>query len=718
MRIKELTIKNFRSFKDETRFNFETSGERNIVLIGGENGAGKTSIFEAIKLCIYGPLTYKYQGLVPNYISRIKSMINEDTFIEENIESFVQLKIEININGSEDLYIIKRQWELTKGKLSEEFIIKKDDKYLIKEEQDRFQTYLKNTIPPSVFDLFFFDGEKLSDFFTEKNIDLKLKETIMTLNNFDVFNILSKELQLNIRRKDRERENLKDYVNESDILEEVVSNLKANLEKLTEEIKVEKGLIEEIEIQIHNLNEEFIKAGGLNQKTKEDIQNKISIAENKRESLNISIKEYSNDTLPFIIIRDLLDNVKEQIYLEEEYIAYNVINNKIDTSKIEDIIKKSLKSNEISNSEYEAITSELKKAILPKGFDNNFMAIHHLSREQQNKVLSIIDRVKSEDTSKIDYFEEISSLTKEIADYRKVLSQSLIDEEYERYIGRISDLNSQLNNSQIKLNELILKSERVKEQINIKLNEVRKVNEKINTLKQAENVKDMSNVLIDMIQELIVKLTADKKVEIEKHFRYIFSEIIRKEKFIDFIKLDDDFKTTLYVKKGYTTHEIIRLIANLGMDEIEKKFGSLFVEKIYKLCDSTNRKDILIYLNKKTDGNQIELNTKVDIMNLSSGEKQVYILCLYWALIKSSGIDIPFIIDTPYGRIDEIHRRAITTRFFPKISSQVVVLSTNTEIEEGLYEDISKYVSKEYMLQYNVKDRKTIINEGYFYEVI
>ena len=54
-------------------------------------------------------------------------------------------------------------------------------------------------------------------------------------------------------------------------------------------------------------------------------------------------------------------------------------------------------------------------------------------------------------------------------------------------------------------------------------------------------------------------------------------------------------------------------------------------------------------------------------MNLSAGEKQVYILCLYWALIKSSGLEIPFIIDTPYGRIDEKHRNAITRKFFPKL---------------------------------------------------
>lgn len=105
-------------------------------------------------------------------------------------------------------------------------------------------------------------------------------------------------------------------------------------------------------------------------------------------------------------------------------------------------------------------------------------------------------------------------------------------------------------------------------------------------------------------------------------------------------------------------------------------------------------------------------------MNLSSGEKQIYILCLYWALIKSSGIKIPFIIDTPYGRIDSEHRRAMTTKYMPSISDQVIILSTNTEIEEGLYEDIQEHLAKEYVLEYITEKRCTRVSKGYFYEVI
>ena len=56
MIINSITLKNFRSYEDETTFSFTPNDNKNIVLIGGENGAGKSTLFEAIKLCIYVPL--------------------------------------------------------------------------------------------------------------------------------------------------------------------------------------------------------------------------------------------------------------------------------------------------------------------------------------------------------------------------------------------------------------------------------------------------------------------------------------------------------------------------------------------------------------------------------------------------------------------------------------------------------------------------------------
>ena len=194
MKIKSLRLKNFKSFEDEVYFDFETNGSKNIVLIGGENGAGKSSLFEAMKLCIYGPLTYGYQGFVSNYIAKIKSYMNYNVFKNENVYAFIEMEIYLNMNGDENLYRLKREWTYESQKLNESFTIWCDDENLQGEELDYFNSYLKNNVPPDIFDLFFFDGEQLSEFFIGRNSDLRLKETLLTLCNYDNFDILRKEL--------------------------------------------------------------------------------------------------------------------------------------------------------------------------------------------------------------------------------------------------------------------------------------------------------------------------------------------------------------------------------------------------------------------------------------------------------------------------------------------------------------------------------------------
>ena len=92
---------------------------------------------------------------------------------------------------------------------------------------------------------------------------------------------------------------------------------------------------------------------------------------------------------------------------------------------------------------------------------------------------------------------------------------------------------------------------------------------------------------------------------------------------------------------------------------------------------------------------------------LSRGERQIFILSLYWSIIELSGQDIPFVIDTPYARIDANHRKEISEKFFPNIGKQVVILSTDEEINEEYYQVIKPYVAREYLLINDENQNKT-----------
>ena len=84
---------------------------------------------------------------------------------------------------------------------------------------------------------------------------------------------------------------------------------------------------------------------------------------------------------------------------------------------------------------------------------------------------------------------------------------------------------------------------------------------------------------------------------------------------------------------------------------------------------------------------------------LSAGEKQIYAIAILWALAKTSGRPLPFIVDTPLGRLDSDHRLNLVQNFFPVASHQVIIFSTDTEIDKGYFEELSEHLSKSYQIR-------------------
>jgi DNA sulfur modification protein DndD len=101
---------------------------------------------------------------------------------------------------------------------------------------------------------------------------------------------------------------------------------------------------------------------------------------------------------------------------------------------------------------------------------------------------------------------------------------------------------------------------------------------------------------------------------------------------------------------------------------------------------------------------------------LSVGEKQIYAIALLWALTIASRRPLPFIIDTPLGRLDSDHRRNLVTEFFPKASHQMIVFSTDTEINEIYFGKLKANISRSYHLSFDSVESKTTVDEGYFWD--
>ena len=106
----------------------------------------------------------------------------------------------------------------------------------------------------------------------------------------------------------------------------------------------------------------------------------------------------------------------------------------------------------------------------------------------------------------------------------------------------------------------------------------------------------------------------------------------------------------------------------------------------------------------------------VDLMSRSEGEKQLISLAMIWALTKVSGSKFPFVIDTPLARLDSVHRSNLVNHYFTKLSDQVIILSTDTEITKEFYQELIPFIVKEYTLVYDEIELFSRIKPGYFFE--
>lgn len=716
MIINNITLKNFRSYEDETTFSFTPKSERNIVLIGGENGAGKSTLFEAIKLCIYGPTTYGYLGQNNVYLTKIKNNINDNAFKNEDIESSIAISLSFKEGTQVKNYHLKRSWTYLNQKITEDFKVFLHGEELNEEDKLYFDKYLKSVLPPSLFDFFFFDGEELSDFFTGKSSSSNLKEAVLELFNYDTFEALKKQLLTYQRAQSKSNIKLEESQTRFDELSKIVADLNSDIYQLKRNIKETEETLEDLYVKRSKTEENFRNSGGIFEEERSMLNSKIAKLETERTEINQSIKDFCNDTLPFLLVSNLLENTNEQIEKEDALNSFNSVSKKLSGEIVKNtLIKHNLSA---SNTSYEEIAVSLLSEMFNVNELKNVSSILELSTEEKSSINFIINNILTKQnilkTRILNNFTRLKEISSELKLLRDKLNSTVSGDILNSYLESVKIINTQITETENNLAVSKMSLTHKLDELNNKEYHLTRAKNDYTALLQSSNVLEISKSIIDYLDTLLKTLTIDKITLIENEFINIFSKIIRKDNYVNSIVIDENFNSTLYINKEYDTNEVLNIINNLGFNGTSKKYGPKFLEDLCIHFNVKTHEDLRNELNSLGLVDYITLSTKVNINDFSKGEKQIYILCLIWAIIKSSGVEIPFIIDTPYARIDETHRNALSNTYLPNISKQVIILSTNKEIDSELYKVVKPYICNEYLLLYNTEKRKTEVKNGYF----
>lgn len=724
MILKKIILSNISSYEGYNEFNFSITEDQNVILIGGKNGAGKTSLFNAIKLGLYGPLNFNYQNAHAQYLAKIKDVINKKAFTQDEVNAYITIGFDYIQEREKVYYEVTRSWKYVNQKIEETFTVYENTKLLTNEDLLFFENFLQTILPPHLFSLFFFDGEELSDIFVGSRFNHYIKEAFLVLCNFDSFELIRKYCQNYVSRNNTSAETQKiadeyqDAIDTFDKEEIELDQLKLALAKAEREL-------EALYIEKDDLTNAFRNEGGLSDEEKTEIQAEIKKHDAIKEDTSYIIRGFLEEMHPFLILQDLASSVKNQIENEKRQQLQDSTLKFLSQAHLEPGITQVLNSlTDIKETELSTISQLIKERMISdiKANNSDFKLVQNLSNTQEAQVISMADKINHFDTNEvISAIEKRKASQAVTASLNEKLRHSMPEDIVSQYLKDSERVNIQIIEKEREITNTQASISICEESL-IKLDvEKKRLNTLLKDATQGENVYALTASINNMLKDFLEKTSLHKIEQLKQYFMENFTLLFRKKNFIDAIEIDTNFNITVYRKRIYTYSELTKLLSNLGDNEFIKSVGphSLHIlSERFNLPVDSSVKEIKKSLEEQIFfGDTIEIFERVNLQQLSKGEKQVYVLSLYWALIRLSAHEVPFVIDTPYARIDTEHRENITKEFLPKIGHQVIVLSTNEEINESYYNMLKPHIAQEYLLVFDTKEKKTNIHNKYFYEV-
>ena len=709
MKINKIVLYNFNSYEGINEFDFSsTDDKKNMILIGGKNGAGKTSLFTAIKLALYGPLAFGYVGINPHYISKIKDCINLKTFQTDKVESRVQINLSLMVEREFKEYEIVREWDYSSQKLIENYYVKTEGRKLAPQELSYFQNYLQGLIPPDLFEFFLFDGEEVGSIFATPAYNSYVRNAVYTLCRLDIFEIIRKYTD-GYMGKASLQDDEKLYKEYED-LKQAAENMEMSREDLNAELLNLQEELDQIETNLIELETAFKNAGGITDEERRKLAKEYGEAEHVKTEASAKIKLFVEGLMPFFIVKEFAEKISDQMDYEEKGQIFHYVSERLSREEIRNTFE-----GNASEKMVDALMEMLLAKFKPKGAGENQKPMFDLSKEDSGRVNSMNVALKDFDTDgMVELIRQKQQASDKTMEINRILKSSMADDEAARFAENENALLRKKEETSQKIYTVRSQIEKLNMELSKTVQQRDKVWQIILDNAQDKNVFELSSRITDMMDTLLSEKTVSIRKSLETQLVHNLQHIYRKNNLITHIEIEDDFQFSLYQDAVYTASELAYLMRNLGKGAFAQAIGKKGQSILFEKYGVSTMGELQVALSFDSS-EEICLYKNIDLSRLSKGERQIFILSLYWAVIELSGQDIPFVIDTPYARIDANHRKEISEKFFPNISKQVVILSTDEEINEEYYEIIKPYIAKEYLLVNDENQNRTTVENRYFF---
>lgn len=656
IRIKKIVLKNYRQYIGKQEISFPVRKDRNLTIIVGVNGAGKTNLLNAVTWCLYGREEQLAESSL--YHPMLNDSVTASLKIGETAEASVEIFYEEE--DSNDEFRIFRSARFRKDKEGVTLVSSESSGWIkisprkdwIERDTDFIVNY--RILPFGVRDFFFFDGERLIKFFEEETAE-KVKSAILHISEISLIETAARHLQ---GKKSELMGQVAKVSPKTHELNEEREARQKGLEELEREIQeFEKNkreidrLLEEVERKLRGFSEERVKE--LTERERE-LKEKIGSLEGDREKLSEQFVELIVNGGPLALAGKALDFTADKI--KEKY-TKGELPPKVKDIFLRELLEKSecICGTDISKGKgRKKILQELESSSFATKLDDSVRTI----RYDLDGLLK----------SKKSFLERKHVLGGEIKELERNLEKSRED---------LKGVGSRLKEMKIEKIQSLVKQR----------GELRKTRDRL--------IEDLAvkNTQKEHSQRKIRELESDIKKETkkEKKLTAARNRIEICEKAIDFLsgvkeEILEETRSTVEKKTFDYFH---------GLIWKKKKFRSIGIDEAYVVT-------VVDRYNQNIIG------------ALSAGEREILALAFMAALRGVSGFAAPILIDTPLARISGEHRISIA-ECLPNYlkDAQLVLLLTDQEYTESVKKILKPRVGIGYLLQYDdVKDETRVKEYG------
>jgi DNA sulfur modification protein DndD len=653
MLLRSIELENFGLYAGRQRFDLVPDRGRPVILFGGRNGAGKTTLLDAVRLALYGRRALGFRVAQSEYNAYLKDRIHVGSAGRVATAASVGLEFDYTEGGVVQQYRVSRRWLMRGSKVVETLTLEKDGLPIKTVPREEWHSFLQELIPPGVSQLFFFDGEKIADI-ARDDPDEGLAEAVRGLLGIELVGRLRTDLGLYLARRTRRDGG------------DTAARLEKNIRELT---TLERRIAETIEdmgeLRVRhasqariafNIRQRFVSEGGDAANRRASIEAARNETRDQISRRELEMRELAASLLPFAAAPKLIKRFAN---------ALSRVGAPGTGAEAAALRERLLA--------WRATGKPARQAAWKEAHWRDLASF--LSADVENPV----DQSES----------SLGDL--EAGERRRLLSN--IAEVRETVAARAALLVSELDSLVTRFRELEADLVRASgHAAGVLLDELLLAEKDVGALESELKAREEEIRLLEYQRATLVR-ERDRMLKAQNE-----------------IEAGED-RAALAIRVGRALQQYEERLLDLKLTQLRNEFVSRF--------NHLARKDDFVadvrFDRATFDATLIDCSGReIRKASLSAGEKQIYAVALLWALARTSGRPLPMIIDTPLARLDSEHRKAIVERYFPAASHQVIVLSTDTEVDAELLARLSPSISHSYRLDYDPESRATTGLPGYF----